>query len=74
MMAKEQCDAEEIEFQLLLNTDAVPPIDGLSVKPPPGLSVNRQKYLFEKIREFCSDEAKNITCPPPKSTEQDHLN
>ena len=34
---------------------------------PPGISFDRQKYLFEKIRPFCSSElASELTCPQPQ--------
>ena len=32
---------------------------------PAGLSLQRQWYLFEKIREFCSDATKDEVCPKP---------
>ena len=32
---------------------------------PKGLSVERQWYLYEHIREFCPDEDKDVTCPKP---------
>ena len=32
---------------------------------PPGLSLQRQWYLFEKIRDFCSDATKDEVCPKP---------
>ena len=32
---------------------------------PPGLPLERQWYLYNKIREFCPDEAKDIVCPLP---------
>ena len=32
---------------------------------PPGLPLERQWYLYNKIREFCPDEAKDIACPLP---------
>ena len=32
---------------------------------PPGLSLDRQWYLYNKIREFCPDEAKDLVCPLP---------
>ena len=35
-----------------------------SIKPP-GLPLERQWYLYNKIREFCPDEAKDIVCPLP---------
>jgi len=32
---------------------------------PQGLSLERQWYLFDRIREFCSDETKDLVCPQP---------
>ena len=32
---------------------------------PPGLSLERQWYLYNKIREFCPDDVKNLVCPEP---------
>ena len=32
---------------------------------PPGLPLDRQWYLYNKIREFCPDEAKDLVCPLP---------
>ena len=34
---------------------------------PPGLSLQRQWYLHDKIREFCPDHTKDIVCPKPSS-------
>ena len=31
----------------------------------PGLSLERQWYLYQKIREFCPDEVKDLVCPQP---------
>jgi hypothetical protein len=66
VVAKERSNSVETRFQLLPNTDILPPIDGLPVQAPPGLDTARQTYLFEKIREFCDEEAMDITCPAPK--------
>ena len=32
---------------------------------PPGLSIERQWYLYEKIREFCSVDSQDLVCPMP---------
>ncbi|XP_051985316.1 uncharacterized protein LOC127645673 [Xyrauchen texanus] len=48
----------------------LPPVDGLPVLAPPGLKIDRQTYLYEKIRPFCADEARDITCPAPRVTTQ----
>ncbi len=34
---------------------------------PDGLSRERQRYLFDKIREFCPEESRDITCPYPNA-------
>ena len=46
------------------------PLDMPPVIKPPGLSRERQAYLFEKIREFCPDYSKDIVCPNPNSPQQ----
>ena len=33
---------------------------------PPGLSLERQQYLFNKIREFCPQECQDLVCPDPE--------
>ena len=42
------------------NASDLPPII-----PPSGMSLERQQYLFEKIREFCRDGTKDLVCPDP---------
>lgn len=32
---------------------------------PPGLDLERQVYLFNKIRDFVADEWKDVVCPTP---------
>jgi hypothetical protein len=34
---------------------------------PPGLSRERKQYFFDKIREFCPEESKDIVCPQSTS-------
>ena len=63
--AQKHRDAEEIKFQLLKDPAVRPPATGVPVQPPPGLDYARQEYLFTKLREFCADDAKDITCPTP---------
>ena len=41
------------------------PDDLPSVLPPPGLSLDRQQYLYNKIRQFVPDEHKDTVCPYP---------
>ena len=40
--------------------DKLPPL-----VPPKGLSNERQWYLYDKIRRYCRDECKDLTCPLP---------
>ena len=32
---------------------------------PPGLSLEREWYLHDKIREFCPEECRDLVCPKP---------
>ena len=34
--------------------------------PAPGLSAERQQYLYDKIRPFCRPDARDTTCPRPQ--------
>lgn len=70
VLAKTHRDAQPVEYQLLRDGADLPPIDGLPVLAPPGLNIDRQTYLYEKIRPFCADEARYITCPAPRVTTQ----
>lgn len=48
---------------------------GLQERPeeisPPGINIERQKYLYEQIRMFCEPEYADITCPQPQLNESD---
>lgn len=37
-----------------------------SILHPPGLSAERQLYLFEHIRTFCDEKYHDVTCPEPR--------
>lgn len=52
---------------VLLKTKGWKPssVDLPPVLTPTGLSLQRQHYLYDKIREFCPDNTKDITCPKP---------
>ena len=58
---------DEKSANVLRNRDGILPVIGDEYEAPiPGLSLARQKYLYEKIREFClTDESKDKTCPAP---------
>ena len=58
------CSSEEAEIRDILikmpAKTAMPP-----VILPPGLSYERQEYLYNEIREFCKEEVKDLVCPKP---------
>ena len=61
---KLSCSSEKAEIRDILiekpAKTAMPP-----VIPPPGLSYERQEYLYSEIREFCKEEVKDLVCPKP---------
>ena len=72
---KEHGDSQEVEFKFRRNkwnpsADQLPPIT-----PPPGLSADRQWYLYDSIRQFCTPETRDKVCPLPqvdRSTREIH--
>ena len=42
------------------------------VKPPAGLSLDRQKYLYKEIRPFLDDDKKDLTAPCPEGLADDN--
>ena len=68
VFVKERAGSEEVK-RCFLKKDATnwkPESDELPpVLPPAGLSLQRQWYLHDKIREFCPDNLKDTTCPKP---------
>ena len=65
---KLQSDGPDEQVSLL--TDASWEPSGISlppVVPPSGLSLERQWYLHDHIREYCSEEVRDIVCPKPPS-------
>ena len=56
----------ETRINILRNSNWKPTINDMPpVIRPQGLSLERQWYLYNKIREFCTDEAKDVVCPLP---------
>ena len=63
---KSKNNDSERKITLIKDTSWSPSASDLpSVIAPPGLSLERQWYLFEKIREYCSDATKDAVCPKP---------
>ncbi|XP_064631663.1 uncharacterized protein LOC135489956 [Lineus longissimus] len=59
-------DTVEKAVQLLKNVNHLPPRELPTRLKPPGLDFARQKYLFDKIRDYCmSEDSKDIVCPKP---------
>ena len=66
MYAKFHSDSkEEVKFQFLKDSWSPGSSDFPSQIFPKGLSVERQWYLFDSIREFCPPEDRDVTCPEP---------
>ena len=63
---KERSSDSERQITLTKDTSWHPSANNLpDVIVPPGLSLERQWYLHDKIREFCSDATKDDVCPKP---------
>ncbi|XP_050401008.1 uncharacterized protein LOC126817880 [Patella vulgata] len=60
-------DSEEEIFNLIIDSSVVPHNEKPDIIPPPGLSAERQLYLYQKIREFCRVETRDISCPLPQA-------
>ena len=61
-----EVDGIERTITLLKDPSWTPTPEGLpDVIVPPGLSLERQWYLHDKIREFCLDYCKDLVCPRP---------
>ena len=55
------CEEEQL---LLLKDGWAPSRDELpAVIPPPGLTIERQWYLHDHIRAYCSESTRDIVCP-----------
>ena len=60
-----QSDSIEVKKELLKNPWSPDASELLSTISPKGLSVDRQWYLYDSIREFCPAEDRDLTCPEP---------
>ena len=57
----------ETKLTLLQDTTWSPSLSDLPlIIPPAGLSAERQIYLYEKIREYCRPEVRDLVCPRPR--------
>lgn len=68
VFVKSSSTAKEQEIRLLKEPSWKPsPHDLPETVVPNGLSLERQLYLYEKIREFCTESTKDMVCPKPPS-------
>ena len=56
---------DSVESEYKLTTDSFSAAGLPEVITPSGLSLQRQWYLFDKIREFCNPESRDLVCPQP---------
>ena len=65
VFVKKHSDSAEVAFDML-KEPWTPDEDELpTVILPPGLTRDRQWYLYDSIRPFCPDDDKDTTCPLP---------
>ncbi|XP_064390673.1 uncharacterized protein LOC135338462 isoform X2 [Halichondria panicea] len=62
---KERSDGQENEHTLLKPGVIFDENELPSEIHPAGLSLQRQWYLYDKIREFCPEQDRDVTCPLP---------
>ena len=66
VIVKGSVDSPEREIKLVQDDKWKPQATDLPpIIPPPGLSLERRQYLFDKIREFCPEECQDLVCPDP---------
>ena len=63
---KEHCDATDTQIKIVKDDVTIDVIEMPEIITPPGMSLDRQKYLYEKIRPYCANAiAAELTCPRP---------
>ena len=64
---REFSDSDPISVNIVSKGAILPcnAVEFPQVIPSPGLSLTRQWYLFEQIRDFCPFESRDVTCPLP---------
>ena len=65
VLVKEFNDSDEKEYFLTSDLSIAEELPEIII--PPGLSLQRKWYLYDKIREFCSLESRDLVCPRPDS-------
>ena len=63
---REKSDSSEVKLCLLKHPDQIPCFRELPpLLSPAGLPMQRHWYLYNKIREFCPERTRDVTCPRP---------
>ena len=62
---KKTATAEEEQRCLLRGVWSPSPVDKPPSVLPAGLSLERRRYLYEKIREYCREDVRDLVCPVP---------
>ena len=62
---KKTATADEEQRILLRGVWTPSPVDKPPCITPPGLSLERQQYLFDRIREYCRADTRDLVCPDP---------
>ena len=70
---KKTATAEEEQRILLQGMWSPSPADKPPLITPQGLSLERRKYLFQKIREYCREDDRDRVCPDPTTPSQEPL-
>ena len=71
VIIREYSESPETKLNLLKDSTWRPASTTLPpILLPSGLSSERQAYLYEKIREFCSAETRDLVCPHPINIHQ----
>ena len=67
VLVKDTIDDKEWKSITLVKSSSWQPSSGDLPHPsvPAGLSLERQYYLFDKIREFIPSEFQDLVCPKP---------
>ena len=66
VVVRELVDSPTVTLDLLDDKFWAPSADDLPSRIiPKGLSLERRSYLYQKIREYCSPETKDLVCPYP---------
>ena len=68
---RKSSDSSSRAFKLTSDT-AFHSSDLPQVITPRGLTTQRKWYLWDKIREFCSEETKGVVCPTPEEKAVEH--